>query len=131
MRLDPDEKLELDERGYILFNSTLTSPKTITKLPTKNYVDNKFDDPGIINTAHVDFNDKNLANVRFIKVNSMPAVGEHLTAKYYVDHAIFLSVHESSLLKLDPNEQLKLDEQDSIVLKSTLTSPKTKIEFTY
>ena len=42
----------------------------------------------IKNTAHVDFNDKNLDNVRFVKVNSMPAVGEHLTAKHYVDNAI-------------------------------------------
>ena len=32
---------------------------------------------------------------------------------------------ESSLLKLDPDKKLKLDEQDSIVFISTLTSPKT------
>ena len=35
---------------------------------------------------------------------------------------------EVSLLRLDPNEELKLDEQDSIILKSSLTSPKTTIE---
>ena len=29
------------------------------------------------------------------------------------------------MLRLDPDEQLKLDEKDSIVLYSTLTSPKT------
>ena len=57
----------------------------------------------------------------------MPAVGEHLTAKYYVDDAIYHRVHESSLLRLDPNEKLKLDEHDSIILNSTLTSPKTII----
>ena len=77
---------------------------------------------------HVDFNDKNLDNVRFINVDSMPAVGEHLTAKYYVYHAIFHSVNESSLLGLDLYEKLKQDEQDSIVLISTLSSPKTIIE---
>ena len=44
-------------------------------LPTKNYVDKKFNNPSIIkNTTHADFSDKNLDNVRFIKVNSMPAV---------------------------------------------------------
>ena len=80
------------------------------------------------NTTHVDFNDKNLDNVRFVKVDSIPVVREHLTPKYYVDQAIFYSVDELSLLRLDPNDQSKLDEQDSIVLNSTLTSPKTVIE---
>ena len=78
----------VDEQGSILLNSTLTSPKTIIKLPTKNYVDKNFNDPSIIrDTAHVNLNDKNLDDVRFIKVSSMPVVGEQLTAKYYVDHA--------------------------------------------
>ena len=55
----------------------------------------------------------------------MPAVREHLTSKYYVDQAIFYCLDDVSLLRLDPDETLKLDEQDSIVLCSTLTSPKT------
>ena len=42
----------------------------------------------------------------------------------YVDNAI----DESSSLRLDPDETLDLDNQDSIILNSTLTSPKTKIE---
>ena len=37
-------------------------------------------------------------------------------------------MYESSLLRLHPGENLSLDEQDSIVLNSTLTSPKTLIE---
>ena len=79
LRLDPDEKLAQDS---IIPNSSLTASKTIIELPTNNYVDKKFDDPSIIkNTAHVDFNDKNLYNVRFIKVNSFSAIPEHLTAK--------------------------------------------------
>ena len=32
------------------------------------------------------------------------------------------------MLRLDPDEKLKLDKQDSIILNSTLTSPKTIIE---
>ena len=96
-------------------------------MPTKNYVDNKFDDPSIIkNTDHVDFNDKIIDNVHSIKVNSFPTLEEHLTPKIYVDHAISNIVAESSLLRLDPDE--KLDEQDSILLNSTLISPKTIIE---
>ena len=60
----------------------------------------------------------------------MPAFGEHLTAKYYVDSAISDTVDESSLLRLYPDEKTKLDERDSIVLNSTLTTPRTIIELT-
>ena len=91
LRLDLDKKLRLDEQDSIVLNSTLTSPKTVIELPNKNYVIKKFNDPNITkNTANVDFDDKNLDNFRFVKVNSMPTVGEDLTAKYYVDKAIFL-----------------------------------------
>ena len=87
LRLDPDEKLKQDS---IILNSNLTSPKTIIELPTKNYVDNKFNDPSIIkNTDHVDFNNKDLDNVGWIKVNKYPFLEEHLTPKVYVDNAIF------------------------------------------
>ena len=48
----------------------------------------------------------------------MPAVGEPLTAECYVDHAIFHIVDESSLLKLDPDEKFKLNQQDSIIFNS-------------
>ena len=58
----------------------------------------------------------------------MPAVGELLTAKYYVDDAIYRRVHEFSSLRLDPDEKINLDEQDSIIFNSTSTSPKTIIE---
>ena len=127
LRLDPDKKLKLDERGYILLNSTLSSPRTILEISTEFYVDYKFDYPSIIkNNAHVDLNDKCLENVRFVKVNSMPAVGEHLSPKNI--KGIFYWLDEVSLLRLDPNEKLKLKEQDSINLNSTLTSPKAIIK---
>ena len=80
LRFDPDEKLKLYEQDSIVLNSTSTLPKTIIELPTKSYVIKKFDDPSIIrNTADVGFNDKNLDNVRFVKISSLPAVREHLT----------------------------------------------------
>ena len=51
-----------------------------TELATKKYTNDKFNDPSIVeNTVHVDFNDKNLDNVRFVNVNSYPAVNSHLT----------------------------------------------------
>ena len=128
-RLDPDEKLKLNEQGSIVPKSSLTSPKTVIKLPTKAYVENKFNDRSILkNTAHFDFNDKIFDNVGFIKVNSMPAVGELLPAKYYADIALSYSVDELSLSRLDPDEKLKLADQNSIILNSTLTSAKTIIE---
>ena len=58
----------------------------------------------------------------------MTAVREHPTPKHYVDQAIFYHVDEISLLRSDPEEKLKLDDQDTIVLNSTLTSPKKIIE---
>ena len=82
----------------------------------------------IKNTAHDEFNDKNLDNVRFVKENSMPAVRKHLTPEFYVDNVISYSVGESSLLRLDPGERLGLDEEDSIILNSILTIPRTVIE---
>ena len=96
---------------------------------TKSYVASKLNDPSTIkNITHVDFNDKSLDNVRFVKVNSPLAVREHLTPKFYVDDAFYRRVHKSSLLRLDAKEKLNLDEQDSINLNCTLTSPKTIIE---
>ena len=65
-------------------------------------------------------------NVRFFKVNSMPAVCEHLTANFNVDQVLSYCVVYSSLLRLDPVEIVKLDEQVFIILKSTSTSPKTR-----
>ena len=67
-------------------------------------------------------------NARFVKKNSFSAVPEHLTPKFYVDEAIYHYVDESSFLRLDPFEKLKLDEEDSLIVNSTLTSPKTTIE---
>ena len=104
LRLDPDEKLE---RGHILLNSTLTTPKTILEIPTKNYVDNKFNDSSIIkNVDNVDFNDKDIDNVGWIKVNKWPRDGEHLTPKLYIDNLVFDNVREESLLRVDPKSKI-------------------------
>ena len=120
LRLDPDEKLKLDEQDSIILNSTLTKAKTIKEIPTKNYVDYKFDDPSIMkDTTHVDFNDKDLDNVRFVKVNSMPAVREHLTPKNYLAQALPYWLDEISYLRLDTDEKLNLGKQYSIILIST------------
>ena len=65
-------------------------------MPAKNYVDNLFNDPSIIkNTEHIDLNDRNITNARFIQVNQLPQIDSHLTAKLYVDKLISASVDES------------------------------------
>ena len=126
MRLDPDEKLTQDS---IILNSTSTSPKTIIELPTKNYVDNKFNDSSIIkNTDHVDFNAKILDNVHSIKVNSYPTLDAQLTSKFYVDNFVLDNVDEASLLRLDPKSDIHFGKLDSIFVNSSITSPRTIIE---
>ena len=98
-------------------------------MPTKSYANSGLNDPSKTrNTTHVDFNDKNLDNVRFVKIKSLPAVPEHLTPKFYVDEAISYWIDESSLLILDRDEKLKLDGQDSIFLNFTLKTTKAIIE---
>ena len=119
---------DIDLKGQYRIKNLL-NPISIRETASKDFVDSKFNDPSIVkNTDHVDFNEENLDNVHSIKVNSFPSFEGQLTQKIYVDQAISNGVHESSLLGLDPDEKLKLDEQDSIVLNSTLTIPKTKIK---
>ena len=67
---------------------------------------------------------KNLANVRFVKIRTLPAVREHLTQKFYVENAL----DESSSLGVHLDEKINIDEQDSIILNSALTTPKTVIK---
>ena len=62
----------------------------------KSYVDNLFNDPSIIkNNIHIDLNDRNITNARFIQVNQWPQIDSHLSPKKYVDNA----VDESSLVR--------------------------------
>ena len=72
--------------------------------------------------------DKNIINVGFLEVSHLPESGDQLTSKLYVDNIIRNNVVESTLLRLDSNEKLYPNEQDSIIPSSTLTSPKTIIE---
>ena len=110
-------------------NKNIPDPNSIREAASNNHVDNNFNDPSIIkNTTHVDFTDKNLDNVHSIKVNSFPTLEEHLKLKIYVNQAVSEGVDDSSLLRLDPDEKIKLKERGYTLLNSTLTSPKTKIE---
>ena len=92
----------------------LRDPINIREAVSKNYVDNSFNNPSTTkNTAHVEINDKNPDNVRFVKVNSISAVEEHLTDKYYFDQAMSNSEDEPTLVR---------SSQDKDFEKFTLTN---------
>ena len=99
LRLHPETAIkifELNEQDYILLDSTITTPKTTLEIPTKNYFDNKFNDPSILkNTEHIDLNDRKITNARFLQVIQGPQIDSHLTPRLYVDNA----VDESSLVR--------------------------------
>ena len=87
----PSLRINYDE---ILFGEGIDekNQKRITNFicPIKNsdavckfYADMDLNQPSIKwNTTHVDFKDKNLDNVWFFRVKSLPAVKEHLTPKF-------------------------------------------------
>ena len=92
-----------------LRNKNLPDPISIRETCSKKYVDNLFNDPSIIkNTAHIDLNDRNITNGRFIQVNQLPQIDSNLTAKLYVDNAI----DESSFVRKN---------QDNNFIKYSLT----------
>ena len=109
-----EEDIDLKNRYEV---RNLPDPTNIQDACNKNYVDNIF-------RIDIDFNDVKLENIKFVKVNYQQAVNEHLTPKNYVDN----KRDEKSLLRLDPDEKLNLDEQDCLLLSPTLTSPETVIE---
>ena len=58
LRLDPDEKLKLDEQDSVDLNSTLTSTRTVTEIPTKRYADSLFENGKIRWVISTVFNDQ-------------------------------------------------------------------------
>ena len=88
-----EEDIDLKNQYRI---KNLPDPFSIREAVSKNYVDNLFNDPSIIkNNAHIDLNDRNITNARFIQVNQLPQIDSHLTAKLYVDN----SIDEPSLVR--------------------------------
>ena len=83
---DVEDDIDLKNQYRIKY---LPDPISIREAASKNYVDNLFNDPGIVkNTAHFDLNYRNIINARFIQVNQWPQIDSHLTPKLYVDNAV-------------------------------------------
>ena len=90
---DVEENIDLRNQYRI---KNLPAPISIREAASRNYVDNLFNDPSLVkSTAHIDLNDRNITNTRFIQVNQWPQIDSHLTPKLYVDNA----VDESSLVR--------------------------------
>ena len=88
-----EEDIDLKNQFRI---KNLPDPINIKEACNKNYVDNKFNDPSILkNTEHIDLNDRNITNVRFLQVNQWPQIDSHLTPKLYVD----TEIDQSSLVR--------------------------------
>ena len=76
----------------------LPCPQENSDAVCKSYVDNLFNEPSILkNNAHIDLNDRNITNARFIQVNQWPQIDSHLTPRLYVENA----VDESSLVRIN------------------------------
>ena len=92
LRLDPDEKLKLDEQDSMFLNSTLTSARTIIELPTKSFVDslpessrNRRDLSTVFNEQDFEFDKNKLANLDKNTVNRSPNSDNELVNKKYLD----------------------------------------------
>ena len=86
---------DIDLKGQFRIKN-LPDPISIREAASKNYVDNLFNDPSIVkNSEHIDLNDRNITNARFIQVNQWPQIDAHLTAKLYVD----TEIDQSSLVR--------------------------------
>ena len=90
---------DIDFKNQYSFKN-LIDPISFREAAEKNYADTFFNHRRVLkNTAQVGFNENNLDNFRLVKLNPVPGVEEHLTAKYYVDQAIPNSLDEPALLK--------------------------------
>ena len=90
----------------------LPDPIGIKDAASKIYVDTLFNDPSILkNIEHIDLNDKNIINARFIQVNQWPQIYSHLIAKLYVDTA----TDERSLVKNNQDNDFNNNNLNNII----------------
>ena len=103
-----EEDIDLKNQYRI---KNVPDPINIRKAASKKNVDNLFNDSSIVkNSAHIDLNDKNITNARFIQVNQLPQIDSHLTAKLYVDNAISeLLSYVNELHEINRNKQIVND----------------------
>ena len=113
-----EEDIDLKNQFRI---KNLPNPTEIHDACNKNYVDTKFNDSSIVkNDIHIDLNDRNITNARFIQNNQLPQIDSHLTAKLYVDN----TVDELKLVRINQDNDFndnKLINIDSITINNSPT----------
>ena len=86
--IDSNIEEDIDLKNQFLFKN-LKDSLSKGDACTKNYVDNLFNEPNVIeNKAHIGLNDRNITNARYIQVNQLHQIDSSLTAKLCVDNAI-------------------------------------------
>ena len=89
----------------------LPDPISIREAAFKHYVDILFNDPSITkNTEHIDLNDRNITNARFIQVYQRPQIDSLLTAKLYVD----TEIDQSSLVRNNQDNDFNINNLTNI-----------------
>ena len=99
LRLDPNEKLKLDEQDSKIFNDTLTSPETIIEIPNKSNVDSIHEHSrsarellSVSDDQDNEFDKIKLTNLHSFTVNGDPNSENELTLekclKVYVGHNV-------------------------------------------
>ena len=108
-----EEYIDLKNQNRI---KKITDPFSIREAASKNYVDYKINNPSILkNTSHIDLNDKNITNARFLQVNQLPQIDSHLTAKLYVD----TEINQPSLVRINQDNDFN-NNNLTIINKITL-----------
>ena len=92
LRVDPNEKLKLDEQYSIFLNSTSTSPKAIVGIRTKAYVNclsendrMKRDMSTVFSDQNNEFDNNKLTILVSITDNGNPPSDEEVTNRDYID----------------------------------------------
>ena len=138
LRLDPDEKLDLEEQDSIVPNSTSTSPKMVIQLPTKSYIDslhenNRYrrDLSSVFKDQDNEFDSNKLNNLDSVTVNRNPSSDNEVSNKKYVDDSIgegtivgFNQTLEIYLKVYVGNDTYNLTKSDKLQITHT-----TEIEF--
>ena len=103
-----EEDIDLKNQNRI---KNLPDPIGIREPAPKHYVDNLFNDPSILkNTVHLNLNDRNITNVRFLQVTQWQQIDSHLKPRLYVDNA----VDESSIVRNNQHNDFNINNQPKI-----------------
>ena len=112
--IESDIEQGIDRKNLFNFEN-IPNPSDFQEKNPKHYVDNKLNGPGIItDSANDDFIDKFLDTVRFVRVDCLPAVREHLTPKLYVDQ----SFGEPKLVRNNENNDFNKIFQNNMTVNS-------------